>query len=69
MLALRPCFRLDIELGAAIDIGPTPSGHRRVTPITGGTFEGERVREQIVCRSKSMRCYKQRLVDSDTIRR
>ena len=37
---LRPCLRLDVEVGAPIEIGPSASsfgyGHRRVIPITNG---------------------------------
>jgi len=37
---LRPCLRLDVEVGAPIEVGPSAStfgyGHRRVIPITGG---------------------------------
>jgi Protein of unknown function (DUF3237) len=31
---------LTVNVGAPIDLGPTPSGHRRIIPITGGTVEG-----------------------------
>lgn len=31
---------LTIHVGPPTDIGPTPSGHRRIIPITGGTVEG-----------------------------
>ena len=37
---LRPCLRLEVEVGAPIEVGPSASsfgyGHRRVIPITGG---------------------------------
>ncbi len=37
---LRPCLRLDVEVGAPIEVGPSASsfgyGHRRVIPITAG---------------------------------
>lgn len=42
---LRPCLRLDVEVGAPIEIGPSASsfgyGHRRVIPITGGRVQCE----------------------------
>lgn len=37
---LRPCLRLDVEVGAPVEVGPSASpfgyGHRRLIPITGG---------------------------------
>jgi hypothetical protein len=33
-----------VEIGAAVDVGATPSGHRQYIPITGGTFQGEALR-------------------------
>jgi hypothetical protein len=33
-----------VTIGDAVDIGPTPLGHRRYIPITGGTFAGPRIR-------------------------
>jgi Protein of unknown function (DUF3237) len=43
MLTTRHLMRLDVELGPMQDIGPVPGGHRRVIPIIGGTFTGERL--------------------------
>jgi hypothetical protein len=45
MIALqsRPLMRLELELGPAVDAGVTPHGRRRIFPVTGGKFEGERV--------------------------
>ena len=31
---------LSVAVGDPIDVGPTPEGHRRVIPITGGTVSG-----------------------------
>jgi hypothetical protein len=31
---------LSVTVGEPIDVGPTPQGHRRVIPITGGTVSG-----------------------------
>lgn len=43
---LRPCLRLEVEVSAPIEIGPSASsfgyGHRRVIPITGGRVQCER---------------------------
>ncbi len=33
-------FRLEATLGAPLEIGETFAGHRRIVPITGGTFAG-----------------------------
>lgn len=42
---LSPCLRLDVEVGAPVEIGPSASsfahGHRRVIPITGGRVRCE----------------------------
>lgn len=31
---------VSVSVGEPIDVGPTPDGHRRVIPITGGTVSG-----------------------------
>ena len=41
---LEYLYTLVAELGAPADIGDTPHGHRLVIPVTGGTFEGPRLR-------------------------
>jgi muconolactone delta-isomerase len=33
-------YRLDATLGPPLDLGETPHGHRRIVPLTGGTFTG-----------------------------
>jgi Protein of unknown function (DUF3237) len=43
-LKSRPLFRIGLDLGASIDAGATPYGQRRIFPVLGGRFEGERVR-------------------------
>ncbi len=43
MLAANHLMRIDVELGPVQDIGPVPGGHRRVIPIVGGSFSGERL--------------------------
>ena len=48
MIATNHLMRLDVELGPVLDIGLVPGGHRRVIPITGGRFEGERLRGEIL---------------------
>ena len=37
---LTPVYRLDATLGEPVDIGDTDYGHRRIVPLTGGTFTG-----------------------------
>jgi hypothetical protein len=36
-------FRIELNLAASIDAGATPYGRRRIFPVVGGSFEGERV--------------------------
>jgi hypothetical protein len=40
---LEPLFRAVVEIAAPISVGMTPLGERRIIPITGGHFEGERL--------------------------
>lgn len=37
-----------VSIDAPIEVGPTPHGRRRYIPITGGTFEGARIRGTIL---------------------
>jgi len=37
---LTPIYRLDATVGEALDLGDFPQGHRRIVPLTGGTFTG-----------------------------
>jgi muconolactone delta-isomerase len=37
---LTPVYRLDAALGVPLDLGDTVHGHRRIVPLTGGTFTG-----------------------------
>jgi hypothetical protein len=46
-LTSRPLMRLELELGAALDAGATPLGQRRIFPVLGGWFEGERIRGRV----------------------
>ncbi|MGH3282101.1 MAG: DUF3237 domain-containing protein [Trebonia sp.] len=39
-LAARPVFTLHVHLADPIDVGPVPTGHRRIIPIGGGTVDG-----------------------------
>jgi Protein of unknown function (DUF3237) len=37
---LTRVYRLEAELGEPLDLGERPQGHRRIVPLTGGTFTG-----------------------------
>jgi Protein of unknown function (DUF3237) len=37
---LTRVFRLEATLGQPLDVGETTHGHRRIVPLTGGTFTG-----------------------------
>ncbi len=37
---LTPVYRLEATLGESVDLGDTERGHRRIVPLTGGTFTG-----------------------------
>jgi Protein of unknown function (DUF3237) len=43
MLKFAPLFSLKATVAAPVDAGLTPGGTRRIIPVTGGTFTGERV--------------------------
>jgi len=47
-LQSRHLFTITIELHPMEDVGKTPAGHRRVFPVSGGSFTGERVRGSIL---------------------
>jgi hypothetical protein len=47
-LQFRHAFRLDVELRPAVEVGATYAGMRRVIPITGGRFKGERIQGTIL---------------------
>jgi hypothetical protein len=37
---LTKIYRLEATLGQPLDLGDTPQGHRRIVPLSGGTFSG-----------------------------
>jgi hypothetical protein len=41
-------LRLDVDSRGAAQIGGTPEGRRTIAPVTGGTFEGERVSGKVL---------------------
>ena len=44
----RPLMRLRLTTGATDEIGQTPHGRLSIFPITGGSFEGERLRGTVL---------------------
>jgi hypothetical protein len=48
MIETRPLFDLRLQVPEIVDLGDTPLGRRRIATVTGGTFEGERLRGQVV---------------------
>jgi uncharacterized protein DUF3237 len=45
---LEHLMRVEAELGEPLEVGTTPAGRRRVIPIAGGRFEGERLRGEVL---------------------
>ncbi len=41
---LTRVYRLEAMLGQPLELGETPQGHRRIVPLTGGTFSGPELR-------------------------
>jgi hypothetical protein len=46
-MRLIPLMRFNVDVAAPIDVGQTPTGHRMVANITGGSFDGERLAGRI----------------------
>ena len=44
----RPLMRVRLTTAATEEIGPTPRGILSIFPITGGSFEGERLRGTVL---------------------
>lgn len=40
VLETTPLFAAEVLLGPVVEVGPTPTGFRRVIPIVGGTVSG-----------------------------
>ena len=47
-LKSRPLFDIAIDVIAPQNVGATPLGTRRIVPVTGGTFSGERLRGTVL---------------------
>ena len=46
--ALEYAGTLSVLIADPIDVGPTPEGHRRIIPITGGTVSGPRLHGRVL---------------------
>ena len=44
---LTALMRFNVDVAAPIEVGPTPTGQRMVANITGGAFDGERLKGRI----------------------
>jgi Protein of unknown function (DUF3237) len=47
-LQSRHLFTITIELHAIEELGNTPAGNRRVFPVSGGDFRGQRIRGSVL---------------------
>jgi hypothetical protein len=47
-LTLQPLIRAEIALGAPQELGDTALGRRRIIPIVGGSFQGERLNGRVL---------------------
>lgn len=47
-MKIQPLFRAEITLAEAQELGDTPLGRRRIIPITGGRFSGERLSGRVL---------------------
>lgn len=41
-------YDIDFDLESALEVGPTPTGERRIVYITGGTFSGPRLKGRVL---------------------
>lgn len=48
MISTRPLFEIRLQVPQVLDMGDTPLGRRRIANVTGGDFEGERLRGTVV---------------------
>jgi hypothetical protein len=46
--ALTLVYRLDATLGQPLDVGDIAGGHRRIVPLTGGTFTGPEIAGKLI---------------------
>jgi len=48
MIQTRPLFEIRLQVPQIVDIGDTPLGRRRIATVSGGEFQGERLRGTVV---------------------
>jgi hypothetical protein len=48
MIPSRPLFDMRLNVPEIVDLGDTPQGRRRIATVSGGTFEGERLRGEVL---------------------
>lgn len=48
MIETRPLFEIRLDVPQIIDLGQTPIGRRRIASVAGGTFDGERMRGEVL---------------------
>jgi hypothetical protein len=46
--SLTRVYRLEATLGEALDVGDLAQGHRRIAPLTGGTFTGSELNGKLL---------------------
>jgi hypothetical protein len=46
--SLTRVYRLEATLGEALDVGDLAQGHRRIAPLTGGTFNGSELNGKLL---------------------
>lgn len=47
MIQTRELFQLTLSVPSVVDLGPTPKGIRKIAIVSGGQFEGERLRGKV----------------------
>lgn len=47
-VSLEFCFNAYVKIAEGIEVGPVPNGFRKIVPIIGGTFEGEKIKGVVV---------------------
>src|SRR5260370_36039134 len=52
-LKSKHLFDLTIQLHPIIEVGATPAGERRIVPVSGGQFTGERLRGEVLSHAGS----------------
>jgi len=45
---LEHAMDIHVQVGEPLEVGTTPAGRRRIIPITGGTFAGQRIKGKVL---------------------